>query len=143
VHIPNGEIVDQDGQVLGAHAGVYRFTVGQRRGLGLGGLSEPQYVTQIDAEHGRVTVGTKSQLMTHGLAANNVSWVEGMPAQAVTATVKIRYRHPAIPSRIVPYEGGRAEVWFQEAYPAVTPGQAAVFYDGERVLGGGWIERAL
>jgi tRNA-specific 2-thiouridylase len=141
--IAAGEIVDHDGQVLGAHDGVYRFTVGQRRGLGLGGLTEPQYVTHIDAERGRVTVGTKSQLMTRGLVSSGVSWVEGMPAQEVTATVKIRYRHPAIPSRIVPYADGRAEVWFQDTYPAVTPGQAAVFYDGDRVLGGGWIEKAL
>ena len=141
--VPAGELVDQDGRVLGTHDGIHHFTVGQRRGLGLGGLTEPQYVTQIDADRGRVTVGVKSQLMTRGLIANGVSWVEGMPPQEVTATVKIRYRHPAIPSRIVPYEGGRAEVWFQESYPAVTPGQAAVFYDGERVLGGGWIEKAL
>ena len=141
--VPAGEIVDQDGRVLGTHDGIHHFTVGQRRGLGLGGLTAPQYVTQIDADHRRVTVGMKSQLMTRGLIANGVSWVEGMPRQEVTATVKIRYRHPAIPSRIVPYEGGRAEVWFQESYPAVTPGQATVFYDGARVLGGGWIEKAL
>jgi len=141
--IASGEIVDQEGQHLGSHDGIHRFTVGQRRGLGLGGLPEPQYVTHIDAERGRVTVGPKSQLMTRGLAATGVSWIEGVPTQEVIATVKIRYRHPAIPSRIVAQTDGRAEVWFQESYPAVTPGQAAVFYDGERVLGGGWIEKAL
>src|SRR5262245_39681699 len=141
--ITTGEIVDQDGQVLGSHDGVHRFTVGQRRGLRLGGLTEPQYVTHIDADRGRVTVGTKSQLMTRGLIAGRVCWVDSCPTQEVMATVKIRYRHPAIPSRIVAQAGERAEVWFQESYPAVTPGQAAVFYDGERVLGGGWIERAL
>jgi tRNA-specific 2-thiouridylase len=139
----SGDIVDQDGQHLGSHDGIHQFTVGQRRGLGLGGLPEPQYVTHIDADRGRVTVGTKSQLMTRGLTASGVSWVEGLPTQEVTASVKIRYRHPAIPSRIIAQPDGRAAVWFQESYPAVTPGQAAVFYDGERVLGGGWIEKAL
>jgi tRNA-specific 2-thiouridylase len=143
VQITPGEIVDHEGQVVGSHDGVHRFTIGQRRGLRLGGLTEPQYVTHIDADRGRVIVGTKPQLMTHGLIASGVNWVEGMPTQAVNATVKIRYRHPAIPSRIVPHADSRAEVWFQESYPAVTPGQAAVFYDGERVFGGGWIERAL
>ncbi|NOT56029.1 MAG: tRNA 2-thiouridine(34) synthase MnmA [Deltaproteobacteria bacterium] len=138
-----GDIVDQDGQVVGSHEGIHQFTVGQRRGLGLGGLPEPQYVTAIDADRGQVTVGTKVQLMTRGLTASGVSWVEGVPTQDVMATVKIRYRHPAIPSRIVAQADGRAEVWFQESYPAVTPGQAAVFYAGDRVLGGGWIEKAL
>lgn len=141
--VPAGDIVSQDGHVVGSHDGIHRFTVGQRRGLGLGGLPEPQYVTHIDAERGQVTVGTKSQLMTRGLVATGVSWLEGVPTQEVMATVKIRSRHPALPSRIVTQPEGRAEVWFQESYPAVTPGQAAVFYDGERVLGGGWIEKAL
>jgi tRNA-specific 2-thiouridylase len=143
VQVTSGEIVDHEGRVVGSHDGVHRFTVGQRRGLGLGGLTEPQYVTHIDAGRGRVVVGTKLQLMARGLIVSGVSWVEGVPTQEVNAKVKIRYRHPAIPSRIVPHVDGRAEVWFQESYPAVTPGQAAVFYDGERVLGGGWIEKAL
>lgn len=141
--IPAGDIISQAGHVVGSHEGIHRFTVGQRRRLGLGGLPEPQYVTHIDAERGQVTIGTKSQLMTRGLAATGVSWIEGMPTQEVIATVKIRSRYPPIPSRIVPQSEGRTEVWFQESYPAVTPGQAAVFYDGERVLGGGWIEKAL
>lgn len=142
-HIPVGEIVTREGNVVGSHEGIHQFTVGQRRGLGLGGHPEPQYVTRIDAARGRVTVGPKSQLMTRGLIANGVSWVTEDATQEVMATVKIRSRHPAIPSRIVPHAGGRAEVWFQGSYPAVTPGQAAVFYDGECVLGGGWIEKAL
>jgi tRNA-specific 2-thiouridylase len=143
MQVTPGEIVDHDGQVVGSHDGVHRFTVGQRRGLRLGGLTEPQYVTHIDADRGRVIVGTKPQLRTRGLTASGVNWVEGVPTQEVNATVKIRYRHPAIPSRIVSHADSRAEVWFQESYPAVTPGQAAVFYDGDRVLGGGWIEKAL
>jgi tRNA-specific 2-thiouridylase len=138
-----GEIVDQDGRVLGPHAGIHRFTVGQRRGLGLGGLSEPKYVTAIDAQSGRVTVGSKAQLSARGLVATEVHWVEGIPTPETAVTVKIRYRHPAIPARVVPQSHGKTEVWFQAASPAVTPGQAAVFYTGERVLGGGWIEGAL
>ncbi len=138
-----GEIVDEEGRVLGTHDGIHRFTVGQRRGLGVGGLIEPRYVTQIDPQNGRVSVGEKKQLMTRGLVANGVSWVHGNQETDVNAGVKIRYRHPTISARIVPQGGGKAEVWFQQSYPAVTPGQAVVFYDGDLVLGGGWIEKAL
>ncbi len=138
-----GEIIDQDGQVLGAHDGVHRFTVGQRRGLRLGGLAEPRYVTHIDAQSGRVMVGTKDQLCSRGLIAKRVNWIDGVQTEEVRVAVKIRYRHPAIPARVVPQAAGEAVVWFEKSSPAVTPGQAAVFYEGERVLGGGWIEGAL
>jgi tRNA-specific 2-thiouridylase len=141
--IKTGAIVDQDGRILGAHEGIHRFTVGQRRGLGLGGLSEPRYVTDIDPQSGQVTVGTKNQLSTRGLIAKDVHWVDGSQTEELHTRVKVRYRHPALPARIVPQATGRAEVWFEKSSPAVTPGQAAVFYDGERVLGGGWIEGAL
>src|SRR5713101_248857 len=138
-----GEVVDQDGQVLSSHNGIHRFTIGQRRGLGLGGLSEPRYVTHIDAQNGQVVVGTKDRLMTRGLVASGVNWVAGKQVGEISVTVKIRYRHPALPARVLPQAEGGAEVWFEKSSPAVTPGQAAVFYDGERVLGGGWIEGAL
>lgn len=141
--IKTGVIVDQDGHILGAHDGVHRFTVGQRRGLGLGGLTEPKYVTHIDAEEGRVTVGAKSQLGARGFVATEVSWTEGDYEEERRITVKIRYRHPAIAARVVPQAARKAEVWFEKTSPAVTPGQAAVFYDGDRVLGGGWIAGAL
>jgi tRNA-specific 2-thiouridylase len=141
--IKPGKIVDQDGNALGEHDGIHRFTVGQRRGLGLGGLTEPRYVTAIDATSGQVTVGEKHQLGARGLLAKQVSWTdEGVDGERVVS-VKIRYRHPAIPARVTPRAGGKAEVRFETASPAVTPGQAAVFYDGDRVLGGGWIEGAL
>ncbi len=138
-----GEVVDQDGQVLGTHAGIHRFTVGQRRGLGLGGLAEPRYVTHIDAPSGRVMVGTKDQLGTRGLIAKRVHWITGAQTEEVRVAVKIRYRHPAIPARVISRAAGEAVVWFEKSSPAVTPGQAVVFYEGERVLGGGWIEKAL
>jgi tRNA-specific 2-thiouridylase len=138
-----GTIVDQDGRVLGTHEGIHRFTVGQRRGLRLGGLSEPRYVTHVDAQSGRVMVGTKDQLSTRGLVAKEVNWINGKQTEEMEVAVKIRYRHPALPARVVPRTAGTAEVWFEKSSPAVTPGQAAVFYDGERVLGGGWIEGGL
>jgi tRNA-specific 2-thiouridylase len=141
--LKSGEIVDYDGKVMGAHEGIHQFTVGQRRGLGIGGLTEPRYVTHIDASSGRVMVGPKQRLGARGLMAKGVSWTEDQPMEEQLAMVKIRYRHPALPARIVPQSPERAEVWFEHASPAVTPGQAAVFYDGERVLGGGWIEGAL
>src|SRR5262245_9994226 len=96
-----GEIVDQDGQVLGTHDGIHRFTVGQRRGLGLGGLTEPRYVTHIDAQSGRVTVGTKGQLGCQGLIAKDVNWINRDHNEEIQAMVKIRYRHPAIPARVL------------------------------------------
>jgi tRNA-specific 2-thiouridylase len=138
-----GEIIDQHGRVLGDHEGIHRFTIGQRRGLGISGSATPQYVIHIDAQSHRVTVGNKEQLMTRGLIAQEVNWVEHQPTQEVEVTVKIRYRHPALPARVIPQPGGKAEVWFQQSYPAVTPGQGAVFYADDRVLGGGWIERGL
>jgi len=141
--VKTGEIFDQDGHVLGTHEGIHRFTVGQRRGLRLGGLSEPRYVTHIDAQSGQVTVGTKKQLSARGLIAKDVNWIGGGQTEEVRAMVKIRYRHPAIPARVVPQNEGKADVWFEKVSPAVTPGQAAVFYDGEQVIGGGWIEGAL
>lgn len=141
--IKAGEIVDQEGNVLGAHDGIHRFTIGQRRGLGIGGQTEPRYVTHIDGASGRVTIGDKRQLGARGLIASNTNWTEGNPTGECHVTVKIRYRHPAIPARVVPSVAGKAEVWFEKASPAVTPGQAAVFYDGDRVVGGGWIEGAL
>ena len=141
--ITPGDIVTQDGRRLGAHAGIHRFTVGQRRGLGVGGLNEPHYVTGIDADSGRVTVGPKAALRVPGLHATDVNWVSGSEPNEVRVAAKIRYRSRPLPATVVSVGERRAEVWFDEAYPAVTPGQAAVFYDGERVLGGGWIEGPL
>ena len=138
-----GDIVTQDGRRLGAHAGVHRFTVGQRRGLGVGGLDEPHYVTGIDADSGRVTVGPKAALRVPGLLATDVTWVSGNAPATVRAAAKIRYRSRPLPATVVGVGGRRAEVRFDEAHPAVTPGQAVVFYDGARVLGGGWIEGPL
>ena len=134
-----GVIVDQDGERLAAHAGIHRFTIGQRRGLGLGG-GATRYVTGIDAESGTVRVGPRSALAVRGLLAERVSWL-GEPV--CEAQVRIRHRHTAAPASLVARPEGTVEAWFAEPAHAVTPGQAAVFYRGEEVVGGGWIAGTL
>jgi tRNA-specific 2-thiouridylase len=136
-----GEIVSSDGRALGEHAGVHHFTVGQRRGLGLAS-GEPLYVIHTDAATQRVTVGSDDELRRDSFFAREVNWVSiAAPGAPVAATVKIRNKHQAAPAMLHPTaEPGRVEVIFAEPQRAVTPGQAAVFYDGEIVLGGGWIE---
>jgi tRNA-specific 2-thiouridylase len=120
---------------------VHTVTVGQRRGLGIA-AAEPLYVVDIDEQSKRVVVGKKNELSCGGLIAHSVNWFEE-PAGEIEAEVQIRYRAPAVACRIRPGSQGSCEVRFAEALPAVTPGQAAVFYRGERVLGGGWIEAAI
>ena len=134
-----GAIVDGDGATLAAHGGVHRFTIGQRRGLGLPG-GDARYVTGIDAATGTVRVGPKHALASRGLVAERVQWT----GERVTrAQVRIRHRHTPVPARIDARDDGGADVWFDEPSSAVTPGQAAVFYRGEEVVGGGWIRAAL
>ena len=137
-----GDVVDRSGKVLGQHGGVHTVTVGQRRGLGISG-SEPLYVVEIDESSKRVVVGSKSELHCTGLTARSVNWIEAPEGTEIAAEVQIRYRAQAVPCVIRPVAEGSCEVRFDHPLPAVTPGQAAVFYRGDRVLGGGWIERAL
>ncbi len=137
-----GELVDERGRVLGRHAGVHRFTVGQRRGLGVAAGSR-LYVTAIDAARNRVTVGPAASLAAAGARVGRVSWVAGVPPAApVRARVRIRYRDAGAVARVEPGPGASARVHFDAPARAVTPGQAAVFYRGDEVLGGGWIEAA-
>jgi len=140
--ISGGDVVDRSGNVLGQHGGIHRVTIGQRKGLGIS-AAEPLYVVEIDGETKRVVVGKKSELSSAGMTVQSVSWIESPDKSEIEADVQIRYRSPAIPCMIRPKSDSKCEVRFAEAFPAVTPGQAAVFYQGERVLGGGWIERAL
>jgi tRNA-specific 2-thiouridylase len=136
-----GEIVTADGRTLGEHGGVHRFTVGQRKGLGIA-TGEPLYVIATDPRSQRVTVGRNDDLLRATLSARDVNWVSiaGLPAP-VRAQVKIRNRHAAAPAALSPTgDPAGVEVRFDEPQRAVTPGQAAVFYDGDLVLGGGWIE---
>lgn len=136
-----GPILSRDGRVLGRHSGVHRFTVGQRRGLGVA-VGEPLYVLATDPVTHRVIVGRDQELLCDRLTASEVNWIAGSaPAGPLRAQVKIRHKHEAAPATLLPTaDPTRVEVRFDEPQRAVTPGQAAVFYDGEEVLGGGWIE---
>jgi tRNA-specific 2-thiouridylase len=136
-----GQIVSTTGEALGEHAGVHHFTVGQRRGLGIA-AGEPLYVIATDSRSQRVTVGRNHDLLRAWLMAREVNWVSvhGL-STPVRAQVKIRNRHAAAPATLYPTaEENRVEVRFDEPQRAITPGQAAVFYDADLVLGGGWIE---
>lgn len=134
-----GEITDETGRVLGHHDGIARFTVGQRRGLGLGGGAKPRYVLRIVAEENRVVVGDGEQLARSALRATGASWIIPRPSEPFEARVRIRHRHEPAAGRVIPtVEGFR--VALHEPQRAVTPGQAAVLYDGEEVLGGGFID---
>jgi tRNA-specific 2-thiouridylase len=136
----SGPIVDARGQAVGRHEGVHRFTVGQRKGLGVTG-TRPLYVLKVLAEDRTVVVGEESELAGDQAQVREVNWLSiDRPTQAMRATVKIRYRHPDAPATLEPLPDGRALVRFDEKQRAITPGQAAVFYDEDVCLGGGWIE---
>ncbi len=134
-----GEIVNSHGEVLGRHKGTAFYTVGQRHGLGLA-TAEPLYVTKIEPDKSRLVVGSREELYRSQLTASEVSWVSGKPpSESMTVTVKIRYRSPDVPATLYPAPDS-AEVSFNQPQPAVTPGQAVVFYKDDEVLGGGTIE---
>jgi tRNA-specific 2-thiouridylase len=137
--IEPGDIVDLDGRVLGRHAGVIHFTIGQRRGLNVGGTAEPLYVVRIEPEAARVVVGPRAALAVGALTLHDVNWLG--PAETADrphrVMVKVRSSMAPVAARV---EGSR--VVFDEPQFGVSPGQACVFYDGGRVLGGGWIARA-
>ncbi len=136
-----GPIMTRDGRTLGEHDGVHHFTVGQRRGLGIA-AGEPLYVIATDPQSQRVIVGGNDELLCSRLFAADVNWISIAGCDGpVRAQVKIRNKHAAAPATLRSAgDPARVEVSFDEPQRAVTPGQAAVFYDGDRVLGGGWIE---
>jgi len=137
----SGPIVDRAGRRLGRHSGVHRFTVGQRRGLGLTS-NRPLYVLGVEAPSRTVVVGDATQLESEVLRVREPSWLSvSPPTSPLRASVQIRYRHAAAPATVTPLADGRAEVRFDAPQRAVTPGQAAVFYAGDVCLGGGLIER--
>jgi tRNA-specific 2-thiouridylase len=136
----DGEMVDTTGRVLGRHGGVHRFTVGQRKGLGLSSAI-PLYVLKVDAATARVTVGPRDSLGQNEMTASGINWVSGeTPAEPLRVTARIRHRHQDAPATVTPLPHERAHVRFDEPQIAITPGQAAVFYQGDDVLGGGWID---
>ena len=135
----SGEIVTTDGTVVGRHDGLERFTVGQRKGLGVA-FGERRFVVRLEPETRRVVVGTRDELARTGLTAAGANWLVDEPEGPVRCQVKIRYRSRAVDATVEPLAGGRFAVRFDEPRHGVAPGQAAVCYDGDRVLGGGWIE---
>ncbi len=139
-----GEIVDLSGRVVGQHQGVIGYTVGQRRGLG-GGGAEPRYVIRIDAASRRVVVGPKSALFSRCVRLRDVNWLgrEGAPERPLAVEVKLRSHQAAVAAEVRSLAGAAAEVALADPQAAVAPGQACVFYEGERLLGGGWIASAV
>jgi tRNA-uridine 2-sulfurtransferase len=138
-----GWIRGESGQILGRHGGIHRFTVGQRKGLGLSSSAagKPLYVLSLKAQSQEVIVGPKASLERTELTASGVNWIEGTPqGEGRRACVQIRHRHHPAPAIVRAIGLDRAEVVFDTPQIAVTPGQAAVFYDGDVVLGGGWID---
>jgi tRNA-specific 2-thiouridylase len=136
-----GEIVNLQGQVLGEHEGIEFYTVGQRKGLGISS-PKPLYVIELDAARNRVVVGDDSALSRDEFSAERCNWIAfDTPPATFEATVKIRYNHPGTPATLTPLPGGAVKVKLHAPQRAVTPGQAAVFYQDDLVLGGGWITR--
>ena len=137
-----GEIVDSDGNVVGSHDGYYHFTIGQRRGLQIGGSPDRTYVLDVNAFTRRVTVGPASALERSELIAERVHWIAGEPPQGpVEVQARVRSRAADVAATVTPVDGGRARVQFAQTLRAVAPGQAVVLYDGDVCLGGGWIAR--
>jgi tRNA-specific 2-thiouridylase len=136
-----GDIVNAGGERLGQHTGIHRYTVGQRRGIGVQN-ERPLYVLSIDSEKNRVVVGEQDELESSEFTAAGVNWIAfSTPEEPVRAEVRVRYRHQAAPALISPVSNGRVRVQFDEPQRAITPGQATVFYRGDEVVGGGWITK--
>ncbi len=137
-----GEIVDVDGNVVGGHDGYYHFTIGQRRGLDIGGTPERTYVVDVNPFTKRVTVGGASALERDELIAERVHWIAGAPPpETIEVQARVRSRMADVVATVTPTGGGRARVQFAQKLRAIAPGQAVVFYDGDLCLGGGWIAR--
>jgi tRNA-specific 2-thiouridylase len=140
-----GEIYDVDGNFVAEHDGIELFTIGQRKGLP-GGSARPRYVVDLDPETNRVIVGDADDLVCDEFEIDRTNWISGVEAAVSAAasgslSVKIRYSHPGTRATVTPLENNRARVRLHEPQRAVTPGQAAVIYNGDVVVGGGWICR--
>jgi tRNA-specific 2-thiouridylase len=137
-----GKIVDRAGEVLAEHNGIEHFTVGQRKGLGFA-AGERRFVLEIIPENNIVVVGSREECLSPGLLAKQVNWMLDLPPEPLICSVKIRYRSPPVPATVQAFPDQTARVAFAKPQLAVTPGQAAVFYLGSRVVGGGWIDRPI
>jgi tRNA-specific 2-thiouridylase len=134
-----GEFVLADGTVIGRHMGIHRYTVGQRRGMGIA-WTEPLYVLEIDRLQNRVIVGVEAELYKSSLTINGCNWIRQPENGGRGLECKIRYRHRQVPCEVTLLPGDRAEISFPAPEKGVTPGQVAVVYRGDEVMGGGWIE---
>ncbi len=135
----SGQIVTTAGEVVGQHTGLENFTIGQRRGLGLA-FGTPRYVVRLERETRRVVIGTHDELACRQLTAKNVNWLIEPPRAPLRCQLKIRYLSQPVAATVEPLEEARFVATLDDAKHGVAPGQAAVCYDGDRVLGGGWIE---
>ena len=140
-NIIKGDIVDLQGNVLGQHDGIHNFTVGQRKGLGIGGVEKPLFVLKIDAENHKVIVGNKEDLIIREIILTDVNWLgeQDFTFDKITLLAKVRASQPLKEADVYPMEGGRARVVFKEDIFGVAKGQICAFYDEERLLGGGYI----
>ncbi len=139
-----GDIVDLHGRVLGRHAGIINFTIGQRRGLGLGGSAEPLYVVDLDARAQKVVVGPHRALARDRVHVSRVNWLDAPPAREAGRAVQVKLRSAQAPAPATVFAGadGTAEIVLEDPQHGIAPGQAAVIYDGSRLIGGGWITGA-
>ncbi|MDX2038528.1 MAG: tRNA 2-thiouridine(34) synthase MnmA [Isosphaeraceae bacterium] len=138
----SGSLVDEDGRVLGKHAGIEGFTIGQRRGLGIA-LGEPRYVVQIEPVSKTVTLGRRESLDKPGLIAERFNWQGPVPTDPTACLAQIRAQHRAVPATVQALDDARARVIFDQPQSAVTPGQIVAVYQGDLMLGGGWIESSI
>jgi tRNA-specific 2-thiouridylase len=137
--LPEGDIVDDAGRVVGRHRGIHRYTVGQRKGLGVAAPA-PLYVMSLDPESNRVVVGPRDRLERTTCTVTRVNWIAGtVPSSPAAVQAQVRYKHRAAPATVSPLGDGVVQLTFDAPQPAIAPGQAAVFYQEDVVLGGGWI----
>jgi len=137
-----GEFADLQGHPLGRHKGIHRYTIGQRRGLNLPS-TEPYYVVDIDSATNRVILGRKNDLLGREMIVSDINWIAPAPQKPINVLARIRFRHKEAPATVTPLAETVARVIFHDDARAITPGQAAVFYDGPVTLGGGWIETVI
>lgn len=137
-----GPILNRRGEQVGTHDGLPNYTIGQRKGLGISGSGDPLYVLDLDRQRNAVIVGTRDELGRDRLIAGRVNWIAGAsPAETIRAEVKIRYKAKPAPATLEALPDGRVNVIFDDPLRDITPGQGAVFYDGDRCLGGGLVQR--
>ncbi|MCF8068762.1 MAG: tRNA 2-thiouridine(34) synthase MnmA [Desulfobacterales bacterium] len=137
--ITGGPIKDTDGNIIGRHTGLYHYTIGQRRGINCP-APEAYYVVKLDVERNCLVVGFKDALLKQTCLVKNINWIHTIPEKPVKLHIRIRYHHTEVPSTVIPVDNQTARIEFETPQSAVTPGQGAVFYKGDEILGGGWID---